>query len=208
MFVSLNDLLGLGQVAARRDPSGLEARAISQQAISINDRSRSLPVAALPGLEGEARAALALLDTYQPFEKFSWLLFSYDSSQTVRANLQAAISNIRVKTGAKEGAIHGQQKDVNLLTETAKNYPGAVGERAKELGNAAGDALKCVKDPITCWWEKTSKTQKLAVGLGAGVLTLGAVVYTTTIFSGAITAVGNVAEKLTKNAPKRRRKAR
>ena len=114
----------------------------------------------------------------------------------------------RVKTGAKEGAIHGQQKDVNLLTETAKNYPGAVGERAKELGNAADDTLKCVKDPITCWWEKTSKTQKLAVGIGAGVLTLGAVVYTTTIFSGAITAVGNVAEKLTKNAPKRRRKAR
>lgn len=208
MFVSLNDLLGLGQVAARKAAENDTKRSLSKQAISINDRSDSLPVAALPGLEGEARGVLALLDTYQAWDGSSWPLVGWDSSQTVRANLQAAISNIRVKTGAKEGAIHGQQKDVNLLTETAKNYPGAVGERADELGNAAGDALKCVKDPITCWWEKTSKTQKLAVGLGAGMLTLGAVVYTTTIFSGAITAVGNVAEKLTKNAPKRRRKAR
>lgn len=208
MFVSLNDLLGLGQVAARKVAENDTKRSLSKQAISINDRSDSLPVAALPGLEGEARGVLALLDTYQAWDGSSWPLVGWDSSQTVRANLQAAISNIRVKTGAKEGAIHGQQKDVNLLTETAKNYPGAVGERAKELGNAADDTLKCVKDPITCWWEKTSKTQKLAVGIGAGVLTLGAVVYTTTIFSGAITAVGNVAEKLTKNAPKRRRKAR
>lgn len=206
MFVSLNDLLGMGQVAARKEAESDTKRSLSKQAISVNDRSKALAVSSLPSLEAEARAVLALLDTYQAWDGSSWPLVGYDSSQTARANLQAAISNIRVRTGVKEGAIHGQQQDVNVLVETAKNTPTAVGDRAKELQDQAFSVVECFKDPIACLWDKTTKSQKLALGIGAGALTLGAVVYTTTIFGGVISAAGNVAEKMTRNAPKRRRR--
>lgn len=202
MFVSLSDL-GLGQV--RKEAESDVKRSLTKQAISVNGRSTALPVTSLPALESEARGVLALLDGYQAWDGSSWPLVGWDSSQTVRANLQAAISNIRVRSGTKEGAIHGQQTDVNVLTETAKNTPGAVKQQAGDMVDAAKAAADCAKDPVRCWWNKTSATQKIGIGIGAGVVGVGAALYATTIFGGAIAAAGNVAEKLTRNGKRRRR---
>ena len=76
-----------------------------------------------PGaLEALVRANMTQIDGLVMFEESGILDWgSWDSSQTIRANLQATINNIRVNTGTREGTVHGQQRDVSVATETVSN---------------------------------------------------------------------------------------
>lgn len=218
-FITLADL---GQETARREANNDTKRALTKAAISVNEMSRSLPVQALPAVEAQARAHTSVLDSYQPWSEPTaaelalypavyWLWYGkWDSSQTVRANLQAAVSNIRVKTGAKEGAIHGRQTDVSLLAETLRETPGAVKDEAKEKTCATlasfgaltkEQCLRLMNDPNTSAaglvWESIPTWAKVT---GGAVIAGGVLFY----FGGFISAAGNIAERLTRNHDRKR----
>lgn len=216
-YITLSDIGQTSQAASAREADNDTKRAFTKNAIAINAQSQAAPVQALPTIGAQAAGLLSALSAFQPWTEPSaaeiaarsvgngglyWLWYGkWDSSQTVRANLQAAINNVRVKTGAKEGVIHGQQRDVNVWVETARETPAAVEQRARELALQGQDAVKCVSNPLACYWEKTTPGQKVAIAAGAAVL-VG--VPTLLYFGGFISAIGNVAERLTRN-PRRSR---
>lgn len=140
---------------------------LSQQAKTLVSHSQTATGTALIALESAARAILAELDQYQSFEDSSYFEFgSWDSSQTIRANLQATISNIRVKTGIKEGAIHGQQKDVSVAEEFTSNVfsqqtANEIAKKAGEMLNSGGGALDKGSDVLN--WLIKYKTWLLVV---------------------------------------------
>lgn len=209
-FVTLADL---GQETARREADNDTKRAFTKNAITINSLSQSLPPVALQAIAAQANGVMSALAAFQPWSEPTtaelalypavyWLWYGkWDSSQTVRANLQAAVNNVRVRGGERDGAVLGQQRDVNLAVEMARETPAAIEQRARELAAKGETVVECASNPLSCYWEKTTPGQKVAIALGAAVL-IGAP--TLFYFGGFISAAGNLAARATaKNSKKR-----
>lgn len=207
-YITLADLGQTAPTHDRRPADNDTKRAFTKNAIAINAQSQAVPVQALPAIEAQARGVMAALNTFQAWSEPStaelalrpalyWLWYGkWDSSQTVRANLQAALNNVLVRGGQRGGTVIGQQRDVNVWAETARETPAAVEERAREMAAQGRDAVECVSNPLMCYWEKTTPGQKIAIAGGAALLIgVPALFY----FGGFISAAGNIAERLTRN---------
>ena len=214
-YITLADL---GQESApRRSADNDVKRAFTKNAIAINAQSQAVLPQVLPAIGATAAGVMAALNAFQPWSEPSaaeiaarsignaglyWVWYGkWDSSQTIRANLQAALNNVRVRSGQREGAVLGQQRDVNVWAETARETPAAVEQRARELAAKGASAVECVANPLVCFWDETTPGQKIAIGVGAAAL-IG--IPTLFYFGGFISAAGNVLARVTKNSEKRR----
>jgi len=142
-------LLGLGGAAEADRDTKVKLTAWAK---SLNARSQTVAPAMASPLEAEIRAATSNLDMFQPWDDsdalsvaarvLSWGMVDtsrYDSSQTVRANLQRALLNVRIRTGVREGRIPtAPERDVSVAAEFGKNVASSefvsdVGRRGVEI---------------------------------------------------------------------------
>lgn len=132
---------GLGQL--KTPASKADKISLSEQGKQLVATSQSASGDTLTSLETTVRATLSRLDALQSFEDSSYFeTGSWDSSQTIRANLQAAINNIRVRAGTRQGTVHTQQRDVSVATETVKNIPTEVKNIPTNLKASIMDSAK------------------------------------------------------------------
>lgn len=172
-------LAGFGQVKVEATKE--EKINLTKQAKGLVSASQVQTGPMLLALESSVRALLAKLDSLQAFEDSSFFeIGSWDSSQTIRANLQAAINNIRVRSGVREGTVHSQQRDVSVAAETVSNVASRqfvkdVETQARKMTGEAGKSLQKGWSLLT--WLEEHKTWLLIL---VTLLIIGYVVRTGT----------------------------
>lgn len=155
---------GLGYLGATIEASDEKKLELTKAAASILKQTEALPARGAPPsqiafLETAARGIQSELAKYQMWTA-SWWNY-YESSQVVRENTQAAIHNLRIKQGVKDGAIQGRSNADSSPWMLVAQGKGELGkEISKTAGNVAYGAGKIATRAADAAYELATNRQK------------------------------------------------